>query len=107
HAQNHCENWGLLQLVAMSTEQQLVDWLVGEWASGCSNSGVIKSNGVVRGINRLGIRGTGNDRSDADSSARENSSIDGRSGILTRGRFCCSPSSVSWVSMRSQPSQLT
>jgi len=30
HAPNHAQNWGLVQLIALSDDQQLKDWLVGE-----------------------------------------------------------------------------
>ncbi len=29
HAPNHAENWGLVQFIALSDEQQVKDWLVG------------------------------------------------------------------------------
>ncbi len=30
HAPNHAQNWGLVQLIALSDDQQLKDWLVGQ-----------------------------------------------------------------------------
>jgi len=30
HAPNHRENWGLVQMVALSNDEQLRDWLLGE-----------------------------------------------------------------------------
>lgn len=44
---------------------------------------------------------------DVSSDSRENSSMDGRSGIFTLERPCCSPSWASCVSSRSQPAQST
>lgn len=30
HAPNHRENWGLVQMIALSSDEQLRDWLLGE-----------------------------------------------------------------------------